>query len=109
VFNGTTIYSAKLEDHFQKGEFPPIEITEPGWLVVRVITSHDKGYRLATTAPFYFEFDDQRRINREAVQFFQQWLDAAISDISSQQQLEEYGEAIDKARTFWQSKLEQSK
>jgi hypothetical protein len=109
VFNGTTIYSAKLEDHFQKGEFPPIEITEPGWLVVRVVTAHDKGYRLATTAPFYFEFDDKRRINRDAVLFFQQWLEAAISEISDQQQLDEYGDAIDQARTFWQSKLEQSR
>jgi len=106
VFNGETIYSAKLEDHYQKGEFPPIEISESGWLVVRVVTENIKGYRFATTAPFYFVFDSSPRISRKAVSFFQRWQTAALKDISeSPSQMQSYEPWLSSANQFWNSRL----
>ena len=107
IFNGETIYSAKLEDHYKKGEFPPLEIDKSGWLVVRVITGHDKGYRLATTAPFYFEFDNQPRKTRSAVDFFQSWLTRSVESIEKDDTestiLDPY---LEQAKRFWSDQRE---
>ncbi len=109
IFNGESLYNAKLEDHYRKGEFPPIEISQSGWLVVRVVTAHEPGYRMATTAPFYFEVDGKRRTRRAAVEFFREWLERTermklsegVNSASRQR-------AIERAKTFWQERLEQS-
>lgn len=108
VFNGETIYSAKLEDHYQRGEFPPLEISESGWVVVRVITGFNKGYRYATTAPFYFEFDGKPRVARDAVTFFQNWLNNAADEIGQSDDQESYKSLIQQSQNFWQEKLDAS-
>ena len=106
VFNGETIYSAKLEDHYKRGEFPPIEIDKSGWLVIRVVTEHTKGYRLATTAPFYFVFDSKPRISREAVSFFQRWQKGAIESINSSPEAKtKYEPWVARSSQFWESKM----
>ena len=109
VFNGETIYSAKLEDHYKRGEFPPIEIDKSGWLVIRVVTEHNKGYRYATTAPFYFVFDARPRISKKAVSFFQRWHRSAEASLAdSPNQLKDYQTWIDRSRAFWESRLADS-
>lgn len=109
IFNGETLYNAKLEDHYRKGEFPPIEINRSGWLVVRVVTGRDEGYRYATSAPFYFEIDGRKAVQRKAATFFRQWLERVerseegkASDSSARQR------AIQRARTFWEERLAQA-
>jgi hypothetical protein len=105
IFNGETIYSAKLEEHMQRGEFPPLEVDRSGWLVVRVVTLHDKGYRLATTAPFYFEFDGRPRITKESVAFFQQWLRNAKDQIEPEESkplLPWFG----RSEQFWKDRMD---
>ena len=109
VFNGETIYSAKLEDHYKRGEFPPIEIDKSGWLVIRVVTEYSKGYRLATTAPFYFVFDGKPRVSRKAVSFFQRWQKAAIESISANSESKKrYEPWIERSSQFWESKMNES-
>ena len=109
VFNGDTIYSAKLEEHYKRGEFPPIEIDQSGWLVIRIVTEHAKGYRFATTAPFYFVFDGKPRASRKAVAFFQQWQKAALDSLAkSPDLLERYEPWIDRSNQFWQSRMRES-
>jgi hypothetical protein len=106
VFNGKTIYSAKLEDHYKKGEFPPIEIEESGWMVIRVVTGHDKGYRLATTAPFYFEFDNQPRKSKAAVAFFATWLSRSIDAFKKDKDQNESMEPfLEPTKRFWSEQL----
>jgi hypothetical protein len=106
IFNGETLYSAKLEDHYKRGEFPPLQIEESGWLVVRVVTAHEKGHRFATTAPFYFEFDNRPRISKQAVEFMQQWLQQTEKAIEETPQRANYGPWIEKAKVFWSEQLQ---
>lgn len=108
IFNGETLYSAKLEDHYNRGEFPPLQIEESGWLVVRVVTAHEKGQRFATTAPFYFEFDNQARISKQAVEFMQEWLAQAEESIEQTPQKANYAPWIENARTFWSEQLQKA-
>ncbi|XZE22173.1 hypothetical protein SH449x_002091 [Pirellulaceae bacterium SH449] len=109
VFNGETLYSAKLEDHFRRGEFPPISIEQSGWLVVRVVTSHDHVYRYASTAPFYFEFDGKTRVSKKSVEFMNLWLDRAVQDIQRGKNLDSTMESVlESAKSFWRERLEQA-
>ncbi|MCU0721377.1 MAG: hypothetical protein MUC83_16825 [Pirellula sp.] len=109
IFNGDTIYSAKLEDHYRKGEFPPISIDKSGWLVVRVVTSHDHLYRYATTAPFYFEFDGKSRISTKSVEFMINWLKRSVDSISKATDTDSTMKStLESAEAFWQNRLEQA-
>ncbi len=109
VFNGETLYSAKLEEHYRKGEFPEITIDKSGWLVIRVITEHEEGYRMATTAPFYYEVDGKPRISRRAVEFFQAWLARSVARIEQDETLaSDYRTSIERAQQFWADRLEQA-
>jgi hypothetical protein len=113
IFNGKAIYQAKLEEHARRGRFPDLKIQRSGWLVLRVVTSYEDSYRLATTAPFYFEFDGKPRIAKEAVGLFQQWLTASLTAIEQDVQLQAdaevataYRRAGDQAVQFWRDRAE---
>jgi hypothetical protein len=82
IFNGSSIYKAALDEHAKKGgKIPPLEIKQSGWLIVRVVTARDFTYRLASTAPYYFELNGQNRIDPLAVEFFRNWLGKAREEI----------------------------
>lgn len=107
VFNGETLYSAKLEDHYRKGEFPELSVRESGWMVVRVVTGNEDGYRMASTAPFYFEFDGKPRVSRKAIAFFQTWLERSETAIQAAADLREpYRDLLGQATRFWSMQRE---
>jgi hypothetical protein len=109
IFNGKAIYQARLEEHAKRGQFPPLLIKESGWLVLRVVTEHEASYRMATTAPFYFEFDSQPRISRSAVKFFRDWLDDSRSLIEREGDLQaNYREPLSNAIDFWNARAGQA-
>jgi hypothetical protein len=109
VFNGETLYSAKLEDHYRKGEFPELNIRESGWMVIRVVTGNEDGYRMASTAPFYFEFEGKPRVSRKAVAFFQTWLERSEAAIQGNADIREpYRELLTQATRFWTAQRERS-
>ncbi len=115
VFNGAAVYQARLEDHAKRGEFPDLTIDESGWLVLRVVTEHEKSYRMTTTAPFYFDFDNKPRISRAAVKFFQDWLSDSVGLIEKDSKIQSkpatqtaYRDAVEKARAFWTDRTQQA-
>jgi len=80
IFNGEALYHARLDEHAKRGgKIPALEVTESGWLLVRVVTQYEESYRMATTAPYYIQFDGQSRISARACQMFLEWLDATIA------------------------------
>jgi hypothetical protein len=108
VFNGQSLYQARLEEHALRGTFPPLAITESGWLILRVVTEHEQSYRMTTTSPYYFDFEN-RRVSRKAVRFFQDWLDESEKIILSDTQIaNRYGTLLEKAKRFWSNQMDQS-
>ncbi|MBM3964543.1 MAG: hypothetical protein FJ308_05670 [Planctomycetes bacterium] len=104
IFNGETLYNAKLEDHYKRGEFPELSVSESGWLVMRVVTAHEDGYRYASTAPFYFEFEGKPRVSKKSVEFFQGWLERSIEAIDQDdEQRSMYADRKQAARVFWEN------
>lgn len=111
IFNGQTLYQARLDEYAKAGgKIPPQSIKESGWLVIRVVTERDFTYRIATTAPFYFEFNGQPRISREAVSWFQTWLNrtAKLIDSEPDQSRTAAQPFVAAAKSFWSKRLEQS-
>jgi hypothetical protein len=107
IFNGQPIYQAKLDDHTRRGTFPDLKIDRSGWLVIRVVTGFADSYRMATTAPYYFEFDQQPRISRAATSFFQAWLQQSLSELSSEPiQSTAVKSAWEQATEFWRLRAE---
>ncbi len=111
IFNGQTLYQARLDEYAKAGgKIPPQLIKESGWLVIRVVTERDFTYRIATTAPFYFEVNGQPRISREAFQFFQAWLSRTEQSIASESEQARNAAQpfLVAAKKFWSSRLEQA-
>jgi hypothetical protein len=111
VFNGQTLYQARLDEHAKRGgKIPTQSIQESGWLVVRVVTERDFTYRMATTAPFYVEFDGQPRISEKAVTLFNQWLESTASQIEKGPAAIRTANApyLAAAKEFWSERLVKS-
>ena len=102
IYNGRSIYQARLEDHIRRGNYPPLQVDESGWLLLRVVAARTEGYGVAMTAPTFYRFGGQRRVSREAVQFFQDWLDRAAADIESDAAAAaQYAPLLRSAKRFW--------
>ena len=74
---------------------------------IRYMTEREHTYRIATTAPYYFEIGDQPRISRRAVSFFSQWLEKTAELIAAEDPTTAAAAQpfLDSARKFWQQKL----
>lgn len=111
IHNNQVHYSARL-DEFAKagGKIPPIEASESGWVIIRVLTLHDQHYRAAVTAPWWIEFDGERRVSKTSVEFFQTWQAGYEKHLQKTQagQLAQYAPYIQAARKFWQMKLSEA-
>lgn len=104
IFNGRTLYQARLDEFARQGAKIPLqEVSESGWLLIRVVTEREHTYRIASTAPYYIEVGGKRRISRKAIEFFQDWLGAAENELAQQSdaavsQAEPY---LRSAKHFW--------
>ena len=111
IFNGQTLYQARLDEYAKAGgKIPPQSIKESGWLVIRVVTERDFTYRIATTAPYYFEFSSQPRISREAVKLFQSWLNKTEQLIAAEPEQARTAAQpfVTAAKRFWSKRFDQA-
>ncbi len=84
-----------------------------GWFLLRTIADNPATFRFASTAPFYVEIGDSpRRISRQSVTFFRDWIDERIArikktvaDRSQQTEILRYHDA---ARQFWDKRLSEA-
>ena len=108
IKNGRTLHEIRLDEWAAAGgRIPKLTFDESGWFLVRAVTNRAQTYRLASTAPYYVEFDHQPRISRRSVQYFLDWLDVASehwaeADGEDGQAL---SEEIATARLYWQQRL----
>jgi hypothetical protein len=110
VNNGQSLYRVALDEHARLGgKIPTLGIKESGWLVIRVVTQNEVNYRMATSAPFYFEIDGRPRITQRSVDYFQRWLSKTqlkIQELPASERLlqEPFLKAAEK---FWRARHEQ--
>lgn len=110
VHNSETLYRARLDEHAQRGgEIPPLKVSKSGWVLIRVVTDHEPSYRFGMTAPYYIEIGGTPHIKKEAVAYFQTWLEESAKKIGKLDAAERdaYQPYIEKAREFWQTRAAQ--
>jgi len=89
------------------GQLPVLHVEESGWVVVRVVTQHEDHFRMATSAPWYIDFNSQSRISRKAVEFFSTWLvdcEARLKQLPAET-IAKHVPSVSAARTFWRERL----
>lgn len=96
--------------HLIRGKLPAIRFDESGWFIIRAVAKHPKTYRLASSGPFYVEFDGKPRISRASTQFFLDWLTERARMLPREPR-DEFSETIQefrKARDFWRGLVSQA-
>lgn len=91
----------------QSGGLGKLEFRESGWFLVRVMADVDHTFRFASTAPFYVELGEPRRISRASAQFFLDWVRQRMDRIKldDPQQREDVLVWHRAAEKFWQAKV----
>jgi len=103
IKNGRVEYEIRLDELVkQKGRLPPVKFDASGWFAVRARTSRSETYQFATTGPYYVESNYERRISRQSVQFFLDWLDESKEKFAAN---ENVLADIEAARPFWEDLL----
>lgn len=111
IKNGKKELEVSLEEYKDRqGILPPLEFTDSGWFLVRVVTEESGYYQFAMTAPFYVEANGQPRISKSASEFFRDWVfrRAMNIDLPDGAQRNEVVDLQRSARDFWQKRAQQA-
>jgi hypothetical protein len=92
------------------GKLATITFDRSGWFLVRAVADVPHTFRFASTAPFYVEIGDAKRlVSRSSVKFFQDWLDERAARVpqklNAPAQLEEVLQFHRQAKEFWKGLL----
>jgi hypothetical protein len=80
VKNGEVAVEVRLADWMnRKGRLPPLKFDASGWFLVRAVTNNQRVYQFASSGPYYVEQNGRPRVTRRSVQFFLEWIDAAVT------------------------------
>jgi hypothetical protein len=104
VKDGRIEQEIRFDDYAKTKTLPKLSFTRSGWFLIRAVTNTPNTYRFAMTAPYYVEIDGQRRISKQAAQFFLDWVierakQIKLADPEQQKSLIEWHR---RARDFWQ-------
>jgi len=104
VKDGRIEQEIRFDDYAKTGTLPKLSFAHSGWFLIRVVTNTPNTYRFAMTAPYYVEIGGQRRISKQAAQFFLDWVierakQIKLADPEQQKTLIEWHR---RARDFWQ-------
>jgi hypothetical protein len=114
IYNGQTDSSIRLDQLKDKnGLLPTVKFKESGWFVIRAVTTENKTFRYAMSAPFYVEIDYRQRISAKAVKFFLDWVNEELKPLEKpgeklSPEQEQYRDQWIAAREFWESRLKKA-
>jgi len=103
VKNGQVEHSVRIADFAKEGRLPKLQFDRSGWFLVRAVTDLPKTYRFAMTGPYYVEIGYERRISKQAAEFFFEWVYERARQIKLADP-KQHAEALSyhrTARDFW--------
>jgi len=103
VQNGKVRHEVRFDEYAKTGQMPRIAFDRSGWFLIRAITDVPKTFRFAMTAPYYVEIGYERRVSKQAAQFFLDWADERAKQIqlADPKQQEAVMQWHRQAREFW--------
>jgi hypothetical protein len=104
IKNGKVEHQVRFDDYAKGGQLPKLSFDKSGWFLVRGVTDVAKTYRFAMTGPYYVEVGYQRRVSKQAAQFFLDWENERAQQIklADPQQQQDVMQSHGQARDFWQ-------
>jgi hypothetical protein len=111
IKDGQVAYDVRLDDWAkQGGKMPKLKFDKSGWFLLRAVTANQKTYRFASTAPYYVEIGYQRRVSKEAAQFFVDWVDERAKQVKldNADEQAEIAKMYDAARAYWQELVDKA-
>jgi len=102
--DGHVEHEIRFDEYAKTGTLPKLKFDKSGWFLVRAVTDVPKTYRFAMTGPYYVEVGGERRISKQAAQFFLDWVIERAKQIKldDAQQQKEVIAWHRNARDFWQ-------
>ena len=109
IFNGEVVKRIPCGDQLDQQLTATLQVSEPGWIIVRAIADADETFRFASTAPWYVVREDMEpRISRRSAKFFLDWVNERIEKVNANVPDVSQRESIMKwhvmAREFWMHK-----
>lgn len=84
IYNGSVYQRIPCADQTEQTLRTTLEVSQPGWFLIRAIADVDHTFRCASTAPWYIKGENNKtRISRRSVDFMLKWIDTRISDIQA--------------------------
>ncbi len=107
VRNGHVEQEIRFDEYAKTGRLPNLTFDKSGWFLIRAVSNVTNTYRFAMTGPYYVEIGDERRISKQAAQFFLDWVYERARQIKLTDPAKQK-EVLDeqrRARDFWQDIL----
>lgn len=113
IQNGKVTQSIPVNNQVKNQIQAKITFDKSGWFLVRVITSEQRTFRFASTAPWYVELGREKsRISRSSVQFFLDWCRERINRVKKNMaELDQREEVLIhhlNTQNFWRQQLEKA-
>jgi hypothetical protein len=94
----------------KNGSLGTVRFKESGWFLVRAIADNSKTFRFASTAPYYVEVGETKRVSKKSAKFFQDWAKeragrVKVDDADQRKEVLRHHEA---AAKFWQGVLDKA-
>ena len=107
IKDGHVEHEVRFDEYAKSGRLPKLQFDRSGWFLIRAVTDLPRTYRFAMTGPYHVEIGYQKRISKNAAQFFVDWVyerakQIKLVDPAHQKEVLEWHR---KARDFWQDLL----
>lgn len=111
IHNGETVKQIPCRNQSDQQLTATLQVSQPGWIVVRAIADIDDTFRFASTAPWYVVKKDQEpRVSRQSAQFFLDWVNERIETVNNNVSNGAHRDSVLKwhvaARQFWMQRRE---
>ncbi|KAA5538697.1 hypothetical protein FYK55_26655 [Roseiconus nitratireducens] len=105
IRNGSVVKEIPVANHRDQAFDVTLPSDQPGWVLLRAITTNDQTFRFASTAPFYLvDASGQQSVDPTAVAFFLRWARERREQLTQElsgDEKEEVLAAQDSAIDFW--------
>ena len=113
IRDGAVVATVKVDDASAAHGTVALKFTQSGWFLARAVTDRKDTFRFASTGPFYVAIGkNERRIARQSVQFFLDWIEERVERLKSalpdEKQRTEVLQTQEGARRYWKKLLENS-
>lgn len=110
IRNGIVERTVPVREGARNHSLGTLHFKDSGWFLIRAVADVKETFRFASTAPYYVEVGESKRVSRSAAQFFLDWVNEradriALDDAGQRAEVMTY---VEQARNFWERRIAQA-